>query len=86
VDVLRWRWWTFPLVVVGVNSIAIYCMSMLLKNWAGATLRTHFGPAIFVGWGTIDKYYLPMVLATLVGLLFWLACLWMYRNKIFVRI
>src|SRR5262249_43136578 len=31
IDVLGWKRWTFPLVVVGVNSIAIYCMSMTLK-------------------------------------------------------
>jgi len=30
-------------VVVGVNSIAIYCMGMLLKKWAGRTLMTWFG-------------------------------------------
>jgi predicted acyltransferase len=50
-DVLQSRWWTFPLVVVGVNSIAIYCMSMLLKPWAAGTWRTHLGPDLFLAWG-----------------------------------
>ncbi len=86
VDVLRWRWWTFPLVVVGVNSIAIYVMSMLMKGWAADTLRTHFGRRIFSLWGTVPAEFIPMVQACLVGLTFWLACLWMYRQKIFVRI
>ena len=33
IDVLHYRRWAFPLVVVGVNSIAIYCMGMTLKGW-----------------------------------------------------
>jgi hypothetical protein len=28
----------------------------------------------------------PTVKAVLVGLMFWLACWWMYRQKIFIRI
>jgi predicted acyltransferase len=83
VDVLGYRRWAFPLIVVGVNSIAIYCMGMLLKPWATRTLRTHFGPDVFYAFGPL---YEPMVRFTLVGLMFWLACLWMYRQKIFVRI
>jgi predicted acyltransferase len=83
IDVLGYRRWTFPLVVVGVNSIAIYCMSMTLKGWAAGTWRTHFGADVFKAWGDLNE---PMLQATMVGLAFWLACLWMYRQKIFVRI
>jgi predicted acyltransferase len=83
VDVLGFRRWAFPLVVVGVNSLAIYCMSMLLKPWVGRTLQTHFGPDVFLQWGPL---YEPMLKAVLTGLAFWLACWWMYRQKIFVRI
>jgi predicted acyltransferase len=88
VDVLHWRWWTFPLVVVGVNSIAIYCMSMMLKPWTARTLETHFGKDVFkdFGLGYIPPEFAPTVQAVLVGMVFWLACLWMYRNKVFVRI
>jgi heparan-alpha-glucosaminide N-acetyltransferase len=93
VDVLGYRRWAFPLTVVGVNSIAIYCMSMLLPSWAARTLQTHFGPDVFrqwrlpgtdlaITWGT----YEPTVHAVAVGLMFWLFCCWMYRRKIFIRI
>jgi len=85
-DVLGYRRWAFPLVVVGVNSIAIYCMSMTLKSWVERTLRTHFGSDVFLGWGHLDPLYEPMLRCTLVGLVFWLACWWMYRRKIFIRI
>ena len=94
VDVLNIRRWTFPLVVVGMNSIAIYCMSMLLKPWAAKTLKTHLGDDIFrlklqfadQAHYFVGAEYEPIVKALLVGLLFWLACYWMYRQKIFVRI
>jgi heparan-alpha-glucosaminide N-acetyltransferase len=83
IDVAGYRFWTFPLVVVGMNSIAIYVMSMMLKGWTAQTWRTHFGADIFKGLGDLNE---PLLQATLVGLSFWLACLWMYRQKIFVRI
>jgi predicted acyltransferase len=103
VDVARWRWWTFPLVVVGMNSIAIYCMSILLPAWTAQTWRTHFGPTVFQDIGSgihylfnpelsgadlkaLGELYRPTVQAVLVGLTFWLVCLWMYRRKIFLRI
>jgi heparan-alpha-glucosaminide N-acetyltransferase len=56
---------------------------MLLKPWAADTLRTHLGPDVFLAWGVLNE---PALQAVLVGLLFWLACLWMYRQRIFVRI
>jgi predicted acyltransferase len=89
VDVIGLRRWAFPLVVVGVNSIAIYCMSMTLKPWAARTLQTHLGEDVFRGWGLFPagfELYAPTVQAVLVGLMFWLVCWWMYRNKVFVRI
>ncbi len=83
IDVLEYKGWAWPLVVVGVNSIAIYCMGMLMKNWAARTLMTYFGEDVFLGWGPLWE---PFLKWTLVGLVFWLMCLWMYRQKIFVRI
>ncbi len=36
---LGFREWTFPLVVVGMNSITMYCMAELIKPWMYATLQ-----------------------------------------------
>jgi predicted acyltransferase len=47
VDVWRLRRWAYPLVVVGANSIAVYCMSMMLKPWFRETLRRHVGKEVF---------------------------------------
>jgi predicted acyltransferase len=80
--------WAFPLVVVGMNSIAMYCMSQLMKPWIGQTLRTHYAtlenafglPAIFEG------AYGPIWLFSATLAVLWLICLWLYRRKIFIRI
>jgi predicted acyltransferase len=83
IDLRHWRAWSFPLLVVGMNSIAIYSMSMLLPGWTAKTLQIHFGENIFKVFGPDNA---PFVQATLVGLIFWLVCWWMYRRKIFLRI
>ena len=83
VDARQWRAWSFPLLVVGMNSIAIYCMGMLMKGWTAKTLQTHLGQDLFKLLGPENA---PFVQATMVGLVFWLVCWWMYRRKIFLRI
>ena len=83
IDVLGVRAWSWPLLVVGVNSIAIYCMSMTLKGWVGRSFKTHLGDGIFKVLGDLNE---PAVQATVVGLVFWLVCLWLYRHKVFIRI
>ena len=83
IDLRQWRAWSFPLVVVGMNSIAIYAMGMLLRPWTAKMLQTHLGENAFKLLGPANA---PAVQATLVGLVFWLVCWWMYRRKLFLRI
>jgi heparan-alpha-glucosaminide N-acetyltransferase len=83
IDVLQFHRWTFPLVVVGVNSIAMYCMSHQLKPWIGRTLKMYLGQDIFL---ILGSGYEPMLQSTIIGLVFWLICYWMYRRKIFIRV
>ncbi len=80
IDIVGWRRWSFPLIVVGMNSIAMYCMAQLMKGWVRGSLQTHFGQDIFTG------VYGPIIDATAVLFVLWLVCLWMYRQKVFVRI
>jgi predicted acyltransferase len=58
-------------------------MGMTLRSWTARTLQTHLGRDAFAVLGPDN---VPFVQATLVGLMFWLACWWMYRRKIFLRI
>lgn len=82
-DILKWRWAFFPLIVVGMNSLLMYFMAMLLKPWTTGLLKTHLGPDAFNLLGEMNS---PFVQSTAIGLFFWLICWYLYEQKIFVRI
>jgi predicted acyltransferase len=79
----EWRRWAFPLVVVGMNSIAVYVMSWTITGFVGNALDRHFGRAISVMAGPTFQ---PALHGFAVILIFWLTLFWMYRRKIFLRI
>ena len=83
VDVRGWSRWTFPFIVAGSNSIALYLMSQLLKPWVGELWQRYLGQDVFLLAGALWE---PTFKATAIGLTFWLACYWMWRNQFFVRI
>jgi heparan-alpha-glucosaminide N-acetyltransferase len=78
-----YRRWAFPLIVAGMNSIALYCLSMLMKPWIRDRLKLHFGRDLFSSFGTI---YAPMIEMLAILLVLWLVSFWMYRRKLFLRI
>ncbi len=86
VDLAGFRRWTFPFVVVGMNSLVMYCMAELLVGWLAERLKVHFRPDVFTLWGHVDPKFEPLVQSTAVLGLMWLICYWLYRQKIFVRI
>lgn len=86
VDMAGFRRAAWPLVVVGMNSIAVYCMSQLLGGWTGDTLKRHLGAGVFNLYGLVDPVYAPIVRMALVLLTFWLICVWLWRQRIFIRI
>jgi predicted acyltransferase len=78
-----WRRWAFPLLVVGMNSIAVYVMSWTMSDFVGNALDRHFGNAISAMAGPIFR---PALHGFVIMLIFWLILFWMYRRKIFLRI
>ena len=84
VDCLRLRPVFFPLIVIGMNSIAIYVLVHInLHGFIQQSLKTHLGEQVFTRFG--DPYQ-PLVIGAATLLIDWLILYWMYRNKIFVRI
>lgn len=79
-DVLEWRGWEWFLVVVGMNSIAMYVMSQIFRGFVRSRLVMHVGP-----WG-FQSLYAPLYMDLLILLVLWLVCAWMYKRKIFLRI
>jgi predicted acyltransferase len=82
-DLLGVRFWAFPLRVIGMNSIAAYCMAQLFDSFIARNLTIHLGKDVFNIFGTA---YEPFLHGAAVLLVFWLILFWMYRRKIFLRI
>lgn len=73
----------FPLVVVGMNSIAAYLIAHLWEDFVESSLRTHLGDRVLNIFGTGLQ---PLLLGGLTLLIYWYALYWMYRRNIFLRI
>jgi len=99
VDVIGFRWWSFPLIVIGMNSIVMYLMAQLMKGWTAGMLRVHvdshlIGSRLYDWLGVENGQsilaasyaYQPVVQSVAVLFVFWLICLWLYRTRTFVRI
>jgi heparan-alpha-glucosaminide N-acetyltransferase len=83
VDVKSYRRWAFPLVVVGMNSIAAYLLPHLWEDFLVRNLHIHFGYGVFRAFGVGLE---PLITGIGVMLLYWLILVWMYRRRIFLRI
>jgi heparan-alpha-glucosaminide N-acetyltransferase len=83
VDVLGYRAWTFPLVVVGMNSIAAYCSDHLFNDFISNNLTINLGTGVF---GILGPPYEPLFHGAATLLVSWLLLYWLYRKKIFLRI
>jgi heparan-alpha-glucosaminide N-acetyltransferase len=75
IDVRKQQGWAFPFLVVGMNSIAMYCLVHLMDGFLASSLQTHLG------------WLLPAhSVQAAVLLILWTITLWMFRRKIFLRI
>ncbi len=83
VDLANYKRWAFPLVVIGMNSIAAYCFAHLFEDFLKSGFRTHLGRDVFLIWG---PGYRPLLEGAAVLLALWLILYWMYRRRIFLRI
>ena len=79
-EVLGYRKWTFPLVVVGANSIFIYSLGMVLSEWLNRAVGVF---TFHYRWiGTLA----PVAQSCTVLAVMWYACYWLYQRKIFLKL
>ena len=83
VDIVGLRRCAFPLTVIGMNSIAAYCIAHLFDGFIQKNLKTNLGQDFFKFFG--DAYE-PFLHGAATMLVFWLILYWMYRRKLFLRI
>ena len=83
VDVKRQSRLAFPLVVVGMNSIAAYLIAHLFQRFIEDSFHIHFGPGVFRVFGDGLE---PLLTGLAVLACYWLILFWMFRRKLFLRI
>ncbi len=83
VDGRGWKRWAFPLIIAGLNPIALYCLWQLSGGFIRDNLKTHLGAHVFEVFGPT---WATMVERIAVLLVFWFILLWMYRRKVLLRI
>jgi len=83
IDVKGYRRWAFPLVVVGMNSIAAYLIAHLWEDFIINNLHINLGQRVFFLFGAGLE---PLMLGTTVMVIYWLILHWMYKRKLFLRI
>ncbi|UCG46092.1 MAG: DUF5009 domain-containing protein [Phycisphaerales bacterium] len=79
IDVWRFRRWAFPLVVIGMNAIAVYMATQLFN----------FGQIANIFLGGLDRFMGPwtgFVHAVGAFAVVWLILWWMYRKRTFIKI
>ena len=83
VDVKGHKKWAFPLVVIGMNSIAAYMIAHLFEKFIVDSFRIHLGASAFQFFGTGVE---PLIRGIALLLVYWLFLFWMYRRKLFLRV
>ncbi len=79
IDVIGWRRWAFPLMVIGANAIAVYMATHLIE------LRHISDPLVGGLAGHLGSYG-ELLKAAAALLVIWLILLYMYRKKTFIRV
>ena len=82
-DIRGWRRWAFVLLIIGMNSIAAYCMDHLFTGFIASSLKTNLGAGTFKLAGDAFE---PLLLGIAELTVLWLILFWMYRRRIFLRI
>jgi heparan-alpha-glucosaminide N-acetyltransferase len=75
--------WSFPLRVIGANSIAAYCLAHGPDKFILQSFHTHLGAKSFEMFGAA---YEPLVAGAAVLAVEWLILYWLYRQRIHIRI
>ena len=82
-DVKGYKRWAFPLVVVGMNSIAAYLLVHLWEEFLVNNLHIHLGYQVFRIFGAGLE---PLMTGIAVMLIYWGILYWMYRRRLFLRV
>ncbi|WP_044172002.1 acyltransferase family protein [Flectobacillus major] len=83
IDIKQHTRWAYGLKVIGMNSIAAYCIADALGVYISKSLTIHLGENYANLFGTP---YHSLVHGGAMLLIYWLILNWLYTNKMFIKI
>ncbi|MER0440279.1 DUF5009 domain-containing protein [Emticicia sp. W12TSBA100-4] len=83
IDIKEKTNWAYFLKVIGMNSIAAYCIADALGVYISKSLKIHLGENYATIFGLP---YQSLVHGGLMLLIYWLILNWMFKKKIFIKI
>lgn len=83
IDWWGWRRWAFPLLVIGMNSIAAYVLTEVLREPLRDLFKAHIGLLTMKFVGATEQ---PVLSGALVLAILWMVLLHMYRRGIFLKV
>jgi predicted acyltransferase len=83
IEVKGYKRWSFPLLVIGMNSIAAYLIAHLCEDFVKSSLLINLSARPFEVLGAGLQ---PLLLGAAMLFVYWLMLLWMYQRKVFLRI
>ncbi len=84
-DALQFRFWAYPLVVIGANSIVIYCLveiNIFRRFIVARSKPTWAATSSKASASRMNRWSKGAAIM----IVFWLILFWMYRRRVFVRI
>lgn len=84
IDLPGYAGWTYPLRVIGRNSIAAYCLAHLIEDFIRSSFKTHLPKNAFHSYWA--EAYEPLAAGSAVLLVYWLILFWMDRRKIYLKV
>ncbi|MCB1277917.1 hypothetical protein [Prosthecobacter sp.] len=83
VDMRQWRSWTFPFVVMGMNSLTFYLMRHTLEVPLAKGLKQHLGKGVFQ---ILGRPMQPVLIGACSLTILWLIVFWMHRRKLYLKL
>ena len=83
IDVRNYRKWSFPLMIIGMNSIAAYIIAHVLPDFIDNTFSIHISENYDKVFGSP---YATLVSGLMILLVEYMILYWMYKKKLFIKV
>ena len=87
IDIMKFKWWVFPFACMGMNSLLMYCLKMAhFGSYIRQTLKIFFSSRLFSFYGLVQSPNSAISGAICIAAVYLLISVWLYRQRIFIKI